>query len=186
MNHGSGNSAGGERAIVLGLAEWHVSSDRDEVLVCLGLGSCVAVVLHDAVARVGGMAHMVLPDSTAGRSADSGAKFVDLAVPMLIEEMGAAGARRMRLVAHLVGGACMLTSWQQQGELGQVGPRNMDAAREALARARVRIRTDETGGSHGRTARLRIADGGLEVSTAGGARESPRRPAATAPSGRSE
>lgn len=185
MNHGSGSPTGGERAIVLGLAEWHVSSDRDDVLVCLGLGSCVAVILYDAVAGVGGMAHTVLPDSAAGRSAASGAKFVDLAVPMLIEEMSAAGARRMRLVADLVGGACMLSSLQQSA-LGQVGPRNIEATRRALARAKVRIRTDETGGSLGRSARLRVADGGLEVSTAGGAREWPRREAATAPSGRSE
>lgn len=80
----------------LGLGEWHVTADRGMTLTCLGLGSCVAFIAWDPIAKVGGMAHMVLPDSTAGRGGAPG-KFVDTAIPLVLSTMQGAGALRSRL-----------------------------------------------------------------------------------------
>ena len=157
-----------ERAVVLGLAEWRVTADPASVLVCLGLGSCVAICLHDPLRSIGGMAHTVLPDSTAGRASSSEAKFVDLALPLLLDEMAAAGASRVHLSADIVGGASML-SGSSLGEMGNVGVRNVEAARSMLQRANLALRNDETGGAHGRTVRLKIATGELIMSSANGA-----------------
>ena len=52
-----------------------------DVLVTLGLGSCVAIVLHDAAARVGGLAHVLLPSATLSRDRDNPARFPETAVP---------------------------------------------------------------------------------------------------------
>ena len=157
-----------EGAVVLGLGEWRVTADPASVLVCLGLGSCVAICLHDPLRNIGGMAHTVLPDSTAGRASRSTAKFVDLALPLLLDEMAAAGASRMYLTADIVGGASML-SGSALTDVGNVGVRNVKAARSILQRAKLALRVDETGGAHGRTVRLKIATGELIISSANGA-----------------
>lgn len=152
--------------VVLGLGEWRVTSDPDETLVCLGLGSCVALCLHDRVAKIGGMAHMVLPDSTAGRPGNSPAKFVDLAVPALIDRVIAAGAKRSRLNVALAGGASMLAGSALAQQI-LVGERNIQAAREALTSRRFQAHGEDTGGSRGRTVRLHIGSGTVTVAHAG-------------------
>lgn len=144
----------------LGLGEWSVSSDLHTDLVCLGMGSCVAFVAHDPMAQVGGMAHMVLPDSTAGRaSAAAPAKFVDLAIPLVLARLEAVGAVRGRLRIHLVGGAQML----QTSLALNIGERNVAAADKVLGALRLRLTTRDVGGTHGRTVRLSVATGALDI-----------------------
>ena len=155
-----------EGAVVLSLGEWAVSDDPSVVLVCLGLGSCVALCLYDPVRSIGGMAHTVLPDSTAAGVKSSGAKFVDVAVPLLLQEMEAKGAGRARLRAHLVGGARMLQGAAFKATV-HIGQRNAEAARAALRSEGVRVHGEELGGGNGRTVRLEVATGQLTAATAG-------------------
>ena len=141
-----------------------MTSEPETVLMCLGLGFCVALCLHDPQAAVGGMAHMVLPSSRDARS-NSGAKFVDIAVPMVVEEMERNGADRGRLVCYLLGGAHILTNTTTV--LAQVGERNVEAAREALKALGIRVREDDVGGERGRMVRLHVGSGELLVAQAG-------------------
>ena len=155
-----------EGAVVLSLGEWAVSDDPSDLLVCLGLGSCVALCLYDPLRSIGGMAHMVLPDSTATGAKSSGAKFVDVAIPLLLGEMEARGAGRARLQAHLVGGALMFQGAAFKAT-AHIGERNAEAARGLLRSAGVLVRGEEVGGVHGRTVRLEVATGRLTASSAG-------------------
>lgn len=155
------------RDLALGLGQWAVSDDPGEALVCLGLGSCVAFVAYDPVARLGGMAHMVLPDSTLGRASDAApAKFVDLAIPLVLDAMQARGAGRARLVIDLVGGARVLRG-VGASEAMQIGDRNTAACRAALAALRLPAHAQDLGGTQGRTVRLAVDSGEVTVSTAG-------------------
>ena len=148
----------------LSLGEWAVSGDADAVLACVGLGSCVAVTMHDPVAKVGGMAHMVLPDSTAARSAASGAKFVDIAIPLLLGELRAQGALTRRLRICLAGGAQMLHN--ASGAM-QIGQRNGDAAHQQLASLGLTASAESLGGTRGRTMRLAVGTGRVTVTVPG-------------------
>ena len=151
----------------LGLGEWAVSTSPGEVLTCLGLGSCVAIAIHDAAVPVAGMAHLVLPDSSAGRaSVVSPAKFVDLGVPLLVDAMVEAGADRSRMNVHLVGGASMLEVAERPNTM-QIGERNVSAVRAAVSAQQLAVHGEHMGGSSGRTVRLHVATGHVEVSTAG-------------------
>ena len=136
----------------------------DDVLVTIGLGSCVAIMLHDAEARIGGLAHVLLPSPALSRADGNPAKFPQSAVPRLLELMRAAGARPERVTGRLAGGASMFAMLAPLGTL-QMGERNLVAARQALSSNGVRLIGEAVGGDFGRTVRLRVRDGAVEVRT---------------------
>jgi chemotaxis protein CheD len=139
----------------------HAVAGGDVVISTLGLGSCVAIVLYDAGASVGGLAHVLLPDSSLSRDAGNRAKFASTAVPLLLEERHALGARGP-FTAKLVGGASMFAQLLPSGGVN-MGERNVEAARQALAQARIPIAAQDTGGEHGRSVYLHVTDGRVAV-----------------------
>lgn len=134
----------------------------DVTLITLGLGSCVAVALWDPAARVGGLAHVLLPSRTLARDQSNLAKFPETAVPVLIERLAALGASPHRLTARLVGGAAMFASVSSPG-VSQMGERNVTAMREALKAARVPVTGEDTGKDYGRSVYFGVATGRVEV-----------------------
>jgi chemotaxis protein CheD len=132
------------------------------LLASLGLGSCVAIVLYDRAARVGGMAHVLLPSESMARDRGNRAKFPATAVPLLVEQMRALGAIERRLEARIAGGASMFTSLVPSGNL-QIGERNIIASRAALSRARIPLVGEDAGGGHGRSVFFYLSDGRVEV-----------------------
>jgi chemotaxis protein CheD len=143
------------------MGELVVSANATEELVALGLGSCIGLVIVDRSARVAGLAHVVLPES--GDRVDQPGKFADTAVPELIRQMRRAGAVDRRFETAMVGGARM---FEMSGGL-DIGARNEQAVRAALARARVPVRTAQTGGNQGRTVRIAVGEGLVTVRVAG-------------------
>lgn len=151
--------------LMVRMGELAVSTGPDDVLTSIGLGSCIGLALVDADRRIAGLAHVMLP-ARPDRTADPAiGKFADTAVPALLDAVLAAGARRPRLATYLVGGAQMFTFG---GRGMDVGNRNDQAVREALAAIGLRIRASETGGTKGRTIRVRAADGSVTVKESGG------------------
>jgi chemotaxis protein CheD len=136
----------------------------DDVLVTVGLGSCVAIMLHDPEARIGGLAHVLLPSPSLTRADGNPAKFPQSAVPRLLELMVADGARPERVTGRLAGGASMFATLAPPGTI-QMGERNLVAARQALSHNGVRLIGEAVGGDFGRTVRLRVRDGTVEVRT---------------------
>jgi chemotaxis protein CheD len=151
-------------ATTVGMAELKVAAPPEKLAIH-GLGSCVALALYDPEAKVAGLAHAMLPSGSAavtGAQAQPG-KFCDLAVPALLEQMEALGARRTRVYARIVGGATMFHFPGERGGPPALGERNLQAAREALAAAGIAVRAEEAGGSTGRSLELEPSDGSLAV-----------------------
>ena len=153
---------------VVGLGELHVGTGSGE-LSCLGLGSCICICLYDSVTRVTGMAHVVLPSAPDGPVAGPG-KFADTAVPALIDLMEGLGAQRRRMKARLAGGARM-TLTRGVADVFAIGEKNVQAVREHLAAARIPVVNEDIGGSRGRSVRMDVLTGRVEVNFAG---EAPR------------
>ena len=150
---------------VVKVADWTV--DRgDAVLVTLGLGSCVAIMLHDPGTSAGGMAHVLLPSLSLTRDVTNRAKVPDTAVPLLIEQLKALGADPRRLVAKLAGGASMFSQLVTPGTI-QMGERNILACRSALRAAAIPIVRESVGGDRGRSVRFHLEDGRVEVRSVG-------------------
>ncbi|MDY6893336.1 MAG: chemotaxis protein CheD [Chloroflexota bacterium] len=151
--------------LVVGLGEMHVTRNSSAVLTCLGLGSCISVCAYDPVSKVGGMDHIVLPNSE-GRNGTSSSKYADTAIPMLIDELNKEGAKKNRLIIKLVGGAEMSLAPGITSAF-KIGAKNIVSVKEAIARENLKIATEDIGGHHGRTVRLFMDSGKVIVTTAG-------------------
>jgi chemotaxis protein CheD len=150
--------------IAVRMGEIAASSNPDDVLLSIGLGSCIGLALVDQRRSVAGLAHVMLPEALAG-GAPVG-KFADLAVPELVEQVTALGASRPMLKAVLVGGAQMFSLGSSAAM--DIGVRNDAAVRAALRKERISVAAAEVGGSKGRT--IRVIPGGAVLSKeAGGA-----------------
>ena len=136
---------------------------RDEqTLTTIGLGSCVAIVLYDPTARVGGLAHVLLPSESMARDRSNPAKFPGSAVALLLAEMTRLGADARRVRAKLVGGASMFANLLPAGGIN-IGERNVTAARQALSERGVPVVAEDIGSDHGRSVHFHLDDGRVEV-----------------------
>ena len=155
-------SAGTEIAVRMG--EIAVSSNPGDVLMSIGLGSCIGLALVDQRRGIAGLAHVMLPEALAGGGPVG--KFADLAVPELVRQTTALGTSKNMLKAILVGGAQMFALGGSAAM--DIGVRNDTAVRAALAAERIPVLAAEVGGSKGRT--IRVIPGGAVLSKeAGGA-----------------
>ena len=149
------------------MGEFVVSTAPGDVLVSVGLGSCIGLALVDPTTHVAALAHIMLPEAPPAHDGSGGeAKFADRAVPLLIERARKAGADTARLQAVVVGGAKMFSLAGGSGL--DIGTRNERAVLDELERARVQVHAVETGGTTGRTIRVHVGDGRVSVKSAGG------------------
>ncbi|MEZ5120035.1 MAG: chemotaxis protein CheD [Solirubrobacterales bacterium] len=139
----------GASELMVRMGELAVSATPGDVLVTIGLGSCIGVALLDARRPIVGLAHIMLPD---GPSAGPEAKFADPGVPLLANRVKALGAARLEAV--IVGGAQMFSFSGEGG--GNIGARNEAAVRDQLGRLSIPIRAASTGGNKGRTVRVHV------------------------------
>jgi chemotaxis protein CheD len=150
-----------QREIIVKVADLQVGGAGDQ-LVTIGLGSCIAIVLHDPAARVGGLAHVLLPSPALSRPDGNPAKSPHTAVPRLLELMAERGASRRRMTARLVGGASMFAGLAPPGTI-QMGERNVVASRQVLNTHAIPLVGESVGGTFGRSIRLDVSAGTLEV-----------------------
>ena len=116
--------------IKVGMADYKVGR-APSTLISYGLGSCIGVSLYDPQAKVGGLLHIMLPDSTQSRASENPAKFADTGVPLMLKDVLALGASKSRLVAKMAGGAQMF-AFAKATDIMRVGARNAEAVKEQL------------------------------------------------------
>jgi chemotaxis protein CheD len=139
-----------------------VSAAPGDLLVALGLGSCIGLALIDPAAGVAGLVHIVLPQANAS-AATAPAKFADTAVPHLLQLVTRAGAREPRMHAVLCGGAHMFTSQTAGNPVMAIGARNAQATLDALAARRISVRAKDVGGTVGRSVEVDVETGSVAV-----------------------
>lgn len=135
--------------IKVGMADLNVCVSPDRICT-LGLGSCVGIALRDPVTKIGGLAHIMLPDSTTIRNNSNIPKFADTGIEELVKQVTRRGANRSRLVAKIAGGAQMF-GFNSNSEMVRVGERNVQATKKKLAELRIPILAEDTGKNFGRT-----------------------------------
>lgn len=129
------------------LGEYRVGGARPGHWVIFGLGSCIGLILSDPVRRLSSIAHIVLPTAPATGSGAEPGKYVDTAIPFMIERLLALGGRRETMHAQIAGGARMLAL----SKIGDIGARNIEATRTLLLEHKIPLVAEMVGGTQGRT-----------------------------------
>lgn len=152
------------KTIVVGVADMAVTNDTNADLVTYSLGSCLGITIYDSAVHVGGLLHLMLPDSAIDphKSNDSPYMFVDTGVPLLFRTAYQLGADKARIVLKVVGGAEIIGN-----DLFNIGRRNCAAMREILQRNAVTAHAECVGGQASRTVRLDVSNGQVVVRTPG-------------------
>lgn len=135
--------------IKVGMADLKLCKAPDAITT-LGLGSCVGIAIRDPITKIGGLAHIMLPDSTQFSGTVNVPKYADTGVKELVNIIIKAGANRTRLVAKIAGGAQMF-AFSSKNDLTAVGQRNVEAVKKALAELKIPILASDTGLNFGRT-----------------------------------
>ena len=95
--------------ITVGISDLAVSKAPD-IIATYALGSCVGICLIDERSKIGGLVHIMLPNSKeATHIQDNLKKFADTGIAMLIREIERAGGNIRNLKAKIAGGAQMFS-----------------------------------------------------------------------------
>lgn len=135
--------------IKVGMADVRVCKSPDG-LTTLGLGSCVGIAIRDVKTKMGGLAHVMLPNSTQIRDNSNAYKFADTGIVSLVQQLEKMGCKKANMVAKLAGGAQMF-AFQSKADMVCVGEKNVEASKAKLRELNIRIIAEDTGKNYGRT-----------------------------------
>ncbi|HBF35241.1 TPA: chemotaxis protein CheD [Candidatus Sumerlaeota bacterium] len=151
---------------VVDIADMKIASGDGSELVTYALGSCIGVAIYDPVSKVGGMLHYMLPEASINpdKARDNPYMFGDTGIPLLFRAAYQAGAVRSRLLIRLAGGANVMDT----SNFFNIGKRNYLAARKLFFKNNLLVTSELVGGVSGKTMRMRLNDGNIEIKLPGG------------------
>ncbi|MFP4178798.1 MAG: chemotaxis protein CheD [Spirochaetaceae bacterium] len=149
----------------VGIGEWKVSNQQDDIIKTYALGSCVAVITYDQKKGVAGMIHIALPESkvNAGKAERLPGYFADTGLPLLIKDMERKGADKKSIKVRLAGGASIM----DENRNFDIGRRNTIAVKRFLWKNGLGVIREDTGGNKSRTVAVNVSDGTVTVSNSG-------------------
>ena len=151
--------------IKVGMADMAVCSGTDAVTT-VGLGSCVGIAIRDPGAGVGGLVHVMLPDSNEIRNNENRPKFADTGITDLVSAIVKKGGNRNKLVAKIAGGAQMF-AFGGKGDMIRVGERNIEASKKKLSELKIPLLAEDTGNTYGRTVVFYPQNGEFHIRSVG-------------------
>lgn len=133
---------------VVGIADMKMLRGEGE-LITYALGSCIGICLYDPVIKLAALVHIMLPiNMETGRK--NPMKYADTGIRETLKQMEGCGARRVRIVAKIAGGAKMFEV-SGGGNLGNIGQRNIESVHLNLKKEGIRLLREDVGGTSART-----------------------------------
>lgn len=149
-----------QNVINIGISDLNIAQPPD-VLATYALGSCVGICLHDKTHNIGGLAHIMLPDSReATNPNDNLRRYADTGLAELISMMQKRGSSIQCMTAKIAGGAQMFATKLQTFNIGD---RNVSAVKKLLMSYRIKLIAEDTGLNYGRTVFFDVATGVMQV-----------------------
>jgi len=150
---------------VVGVADMKVVRGAGEMIVTHALGSCLGIAIHDPVAQVGGILHVMLPNASVSpeKAEKNPFMFVDSGTPEFFKAAYAAGAVKERLTVKVAGGA----SLGNGEDFFAIGKRNMVVLRKLFWKNGILIAAQDVGGHSSRTMHLDVGTGRVWLQSAG-------------------
>ncbi|HET6461663.1 MAG TPA: chemotaxis protein CheD [Syntrophales bacterium] len=150
--------------IVVGISDLKVSANVNDILVTYALGSCVGITVYDPVAKVGGLLHFMLPESSLDirKAGENPAMFADTGIPLLFKSCYELGAKKKRMIVKVAGGASIL----DDANFFRIGQKNITAMKKLFWKNSVLVEGEDTGSNCNRTFSIHISTGKVFVRTA--------------------
>jgi chemotaxis protein CheD len=151
---------------VVGISDRKVAG-APATMVTYALGSCVGVALYDGKSKIGGLAHIMLPDSNAiSGAANNRMKFADTGIEDLVADMVSLGADMDEVTAKIVGGSNMFRI-ADDSLIASIGGRNVESVKDVLGGLGIRITAEDVGSDYGRTLYFDLETGKVKVQSLG-------------------
>ncbi|MBD3275077.1 MAG: chemotaxis protein CheD [Candidatus Marinimicrobia bacterium] len=153
--------------VVIDIADMKVSNNPEDILVTYALGSCIGVALYDPVVKVGGLVHVMLPESNLENGTGgvkNPYKYIDTGVPRLYKKMYEMGAQKKRIENAVIGGSQIM----DDSGFFNIGKRNYAALRKLFWKNNVLINRQHVGGRINRTVKMEVATGRILVKLSSG------------------
>jgi chemotaxis protein CheD len=142
--------------IKIKFAEMTFSNNKEDILIANGLAASVAVIIFDAITSLGGMLHVVMPNSSIQENNNNLLRFADTALPLFLNEFKSKGGSFVNLKLVIVGGASVL------GSVFNIGDKNVEIVKKEIEKYSLKLTGEDIGGKEGRTATLFIKDGSIK------------------------
>ncbi len=153
--------------LVIDIADMKIAQAGDyDYITTYALGSCIGIAIYDPETKVGGMLHYMLPEASLNpeKARTNPYMFADTGIPLLFRNAYKKGAVRSRLSIKIAGGANVM----DQSNFFNIGKRNYLACRKLLYKNNLLISAELVGGVSGKTMRLDLNTGQVEVKLPGG------------------
>ena len=138
-------------------------TSQDKTILQTFVGSCVAICIYDPIAKVAGMAHVMLPkNNTSDPMPKPEGKFADVAIKILLERLATQGAKENRLKAKMAGGASVFQNEGKQNTFN-IGLRNVDTIKTTLAEKKIPILAEDVGAHSGRWVIFDVSSGMMTI-----------------------
>lgn len=139
------------RTVVVGVADFKISTDPLTYLVTYALGSCLGVTFHDEKRRIGGLLHAMLPSANLhpGQKIRE-AMFLDTGIPKVLSAMVRAGAKKNDIRCKVFGGAQLMAT----DNFFRIGSKNIDMFYKLSQELQLDVVAWEISGRVNRTIRL--------------------------------
>jgi len=148
--------------ITVGISDYKFSK-APQVIVTYALGSCVGVCLYDRILKIGGLSHIMLPDSTSFANKEiNRMKFADTAIVDLVKELRKNTFVNNKITAKIAGGAQMFET-QPGSKIGAIGERNIQSVKKVLYNLKIPILAEDTGLNYGRTQYFDLQTGIMKI-----------------------
>lgn len=150
--------------LVVKIADYKIA-ESPAIITTHGLGSCLAITIYDPHMKIGGLAHVMLPEPDLVRNQSNPAKFATTAIKELIQALEKKGCSRNRMVSKLVGGANMFSKLLNSGKTSysNIGQRNIQQAKQELGNLGIPVIAEDTGADYGRSVEFLVSSGTVIV-----------------------
>jgi len=154
-----------EQKVVVGIADLAVSNNQTLTLATYSLGSCIGVSIYDPVARVGGLLHVMLPESKIDldKAQRQPAMFMDTGIPSLFRAAYQLKAEKYRVQICVAGGAQVMDS----SGFFSIGKRNYETLKGILNEHGLKVSAEQVGGMVSRSMYLNLATGEVKLKVSG-------------------
>ncbi len=152
-----------QQRVVVGVGDLAVSNNANVNISTFALGSCVGIIVYDAAVKVGGLIHIMLPDSTLSpdKAQKQPAMFADTGLPLMHRQLCGMRAERARMRAFVAGGASVISG----SDMFKIGERNIVAVKKLIGTLGIRVVKADVGGVNNRTIHLNVGTGEVTLKT---------------------